>query len=85
MRYHTVRVNVRTAACFQVLLKESECQCLEEIKELLSTLVLKFRKSASTDFQVLFIRLAIFFLLKVVLISVRETEIEGANNCLFLT
>ena len=55
------------------------------IEELLSTLVLKFRKSASTGFQVLFIRLAIFSLLKVVLISVRETGIEGANNCLFLT
>ena len=61
MRYHSVHINVRMAACFQVLLTESYCQCLEEIKELLSTLVLKFRKSASTGFQVLFIRLGIFF------------------------
>ena len=36
---------------------------------------LKFKKSASTGFQVLFIRLGIFFLWKVVLISVRETGI----------
>ena len=57
---------------------------LEKIKELLSTLVLKFRKSARTGFQLLYIRLAIFFLWKVVLISVRETGIEGANNCLYL-
>ena len=35
-------------------------------------------------FKVLFIRLVIFFLRKVVLISVRETGIEGANNCLYL-
>ena len=35
-------------------------QCLEEIKELLSTLVLNFKRSASTGFQVLFIRLGIF-------------------------
>ena len=50
-------------------------QCLEEIKELLSTLVLNFKKSARTGFQDLFIRLGIFFLWKVVLISVRETGI----------
>ena len=37
-------------------------QCLEEIKELLSTLVLNFKKSARTGFQDLFIRLGIFFL-----------------------
>ena len=75
MHYHSVHVNVRTATCFQILSTESLCQCLEDIKELLSTLVLNFKKSASTGFQVLFIRLGIFFLWKVVLISVRETGI----------
>ena len=74
MRYHSVRLNVRTAACFQILMTESKCQCLEEIKELLSKLVLKFRKSARTGFRLLFIRLAILFLRKMVLISVRATE-----------
>ena len=76
MRYHSVRVNVRTAACFQILMTESQCQCLEEIKELLSKLVLKFRKSARTGFRLLFIRLAILFLRKMVLISVRATELR---------
>ena len=34
-------LKVRTAACFQILMTESLYQCLEEIKELLSTLVIK--------------------------------------------